>query len=273
MSPRLFLLENRFVALGINIVDSSLSTHIEEELGLIKVFLLTGEHIESGQRHLGNLMTRNHTSLSRVRSNLTNHTVGIAFGDVQELVTPCSLIMGTSSIHHMSQVVELMTQHLYPLPPVLTSPAMRMVGIDGAGSIEITIRLLSCSHDIQYRVDIVLQTLVRIGLQHIAGPFDGLIHIGIIKRETHELSHIPLGCFQSRMSRMLQGIGSHLEVLVTMLTLAFAERQRDGHLTGSLDTLSPEGIRHDLYCRERNLTNRIAVVHHIGFLCPYTHYY
>ena len=39
------------------------------------------------------------------------------------------------------------------------------------------------------------------------GTFDGLINIGIIERESHELAHIPLLGIQARVVRMLQGIG------------------------------------------------------------------
>lgn len=47
------------------------------------------------------------------------------------------------------------------------------------------------------------------------------------------------------MSRMLQGIGSHLEILVAVLALTLAESQRHSYLSGSLQTRTPKGILSD----------------------------
>ena len=41
---------------------------------------------------------------------------------------------------------------------------------------------------------------------------------------------------------MLQGISSHLEVLVTVLALTLAESQWHGYLAGSLQSGTPESI-------------------------------
>ena len=64
------------------------------------------------------------------------------------------------------------------------------------------------------------------------------------------------------MSRMLQRISSHLEILVAPFALALAEGQWDGHLTGSLYALSPERLWCHLHRSKRYLGIRIAVVRH-----------
>ena len=116
-----------------------------------------------------------------------------------------------------------MAQHFYLAPAGSTRPTVRMFRIDGTSGIEISVWLLRSTHHIEHTVDIGLHLLVGIGLQDIAGSLDGLIDIGIIKREAHKLAHVPLLGIETGMSRMLQGIGSHLEILVAVLTLALAE--------------------------------------------------
>ena len=220
----------------------SLATIIEQILSLIQIFLLTGQGIETSQSHLCNLMTRNDGSLSWFRANLIYHTIGIALGDVQKLGATCSLIVSTGCIYHVTEVVKLVARLLVLDPTLISRPSVWMLWVDGTGGIEIAIWLLSSSYHIEHAVDISLQLLVRISLEDVAGTFDGLIHIGIIEREAHKLAHIPLLGIQAPVVRMLQGIGSHLEVLVTVLALTLAESQWHGYLSGSLQTGTPESI-------------------------------
>ena len=242
MTNSLFLLQDRSLALRIWVADMSLATIIEQILSLIQILLLAGQGIETSQSHLGNLMTRNDGSLSCLRTYFPYHTIGIALGDVQELGATCSLIVSTGCIYHVTEVVKLVAQILILHPTLISRPSVWMFRVDGTGCIEITIRLLCSTHHIEHAVDVSLQLLVRISLENVAGTFDGLIHIGIIEREAHELAHIPLLGLQARVVRMLQGIGSHLEVLVTVLAFALAESQWHGYLSGSLQSGTPESI-------------------------------
>ena len=81
----------------------------------------------------------------------------------------------------MAEVVELMTQEVLLLPALLTTPSVGMLGVDGARGVEIAVRLLGSPHHVEHGVDIGLELLVRIGLQHVAGTLDGLIHVGIVE--------------------------------------------------------------------------------------------
>ena len=192
-------------------------------------------------------MTWHDTSLSGIGTHLLDHTISITLGDVEELRGTCSLIVGAGSIDHVAEVIKLMTGMLLSLPAVLGSPLMGMFRIDGAGRIEVAVRLLGSSHDVKHAVDIGLQLLIGIGLEYIGCSLDGLIDISIVEREAHELSHIPLRCLESGMSRVLQRVGSHLEVLVTVLALAFREGEGNRHLSGCLDAVAPEGVRRNFY--------------------------
>ena len=242
MTYRLFLLQYRSLALRIWVTDMSLATIIEQILSLIQILLLTGQGIETSQSHLCNLMSRNDGSLSWLRTYFLYHTIGIALGDIQELGATRSLIMSAGCIYHVTEVVKLVARLLVLDPTLISRPLVWMLWIDGTGGIEIAIWLLGCPHHIEHAVDISLQLLVRVSLENIAGTFDGLINISIIEREAHELAHIPLLGIQARVVRMLQGIGSHIEILVTVLALTLAESQWHGYLSGSLQTGTPESI-------------------------------
>ena len=102
MTYSLVLLQNRLVALRIFLFDGSLSTIVEEELCLFEIFLVACSEIEFAESHFGNLMSRYHASLSRVRTNLANHAVGIADSDVEELAATCSLPVSYGTFYHVT---------------------------------------------------------------------------------------------------------------------------------------------------------------------------
>ena len=85
MSHSLVLVKHRLVALAVFALELCLSSIVEQELSLVQVFLLTSEYIQFAESHLGNLVSRHHTSLSAVRSHLTAHAVGISACNVEEL--------------------------------------------------------------------------------------------------------------------------------------------------------------------------------------------
>ena len=242
MTYRLFLLQDRSLALRIWVADMGLATIVEQILSLIQILLLTGQGIETSQSHLCNLMSRNDGSLSWFRSHFLYHTIGIALGDIQELGASGSLIVSAGCIYHVTEVVKFVARLLVLDPTLISRPLVWMLRVDGTGGIEIAIWLLCRSYHIEHAVDVSLQLFVRISLEDVAGTFDGLINIGIIEREAHELAHIPLLGIQARVVRMLQGIGSHIEILVTVLALTFAESQWHGYFSGSLQTGTPESI-------------------------------
>ena len=109
-------------------------------------------------------MSRHDAGLSLTGTNLADYTVGISLGNIQELVTSCSLIVCTGSIDHVAQVVQLMAEEVLSLPALLARPMVRMFRINGTGGIEIAVRLLGSSDNVQHRVYIGSQFLVWIGL-------------------------------------------------------------------------------------------------------------
>ena len=212
-------------------------------------------------------MAWHHTGLSCVGTYLLDYTVGIAAGNVKELGTARCLIMGAGSIHHMSEVVEFVTRMFLCCPTSVCRPSVGMLRVDGTGGIEIAVGFLGCSHHVEHGVDVGFKFRIGISLQNIRGSFDGFIDIGIVEREPHKLRHIPLRGLKAGMSRMLKCVGSHLEILVAVLALAFRECQRDGHLAGCLDTVAPERVGGDLHRGKRYLGIGIPALGHSSAQC------
>ena len=194
-------------------------------------------------------MAGNHAGLPFLPAHLAAHAVGIAHGNVEELPALGGLIVGTGGIHHVSQVIEFVREHLFAQPSLVAGPAVGMPRIHGAGRIEIAVGFLRLAHNVEHRVHIVYEPcalgLVLHGHQHIAGSFDGLIHVGIVERE-------PRGRIVRRWMLALH------EVFVAAFALAFRESQRYGHLAGGLQALSPEGAVGHADGGERYGSERIA---------------
>ena len=150
MPPCLRLLNDGFVTLRIEVTTTRLATVVQQELRFIKIFLLTCQHIEASQCHLRDLMTWHHTSLTCIRSHLTDDTVSITFGDIQEFFASCRLIVGAGSIHHVTEVIQLMAQEVLHFPALLACPMMWMRRVDGTGGIQVTVWLLGSTHHVQH---------------------------------------------------------------------------------------------------------------------------
>ena len=137
---------------------------------------------------------------------------------------------------------------------------MRMGGVHGAGGVEIAVGLLCGCHYIQHAVNICFQLLVRIGLQQVAGTLDGLIDIGVIKRELGGaiIAAVVAACGLGHLG------GGVLEVGVSVSLLTLAECQRDGHLAALADAVTPECLGRHLDLSERYVTYGITGL--IGFL-------
>ena len=207
MTYSLVLFQNRFVALRIFLFDRCLATIVEEELCLFEIFLVACSEIELAERHFGNLMSRYHASLSWVGTNLANHAVGIADSDVEELAATCSLPVSHGTFYHVTEVVELVAQILFLAPALVASPEMRMLRVLCTCGIEISVSLLSRSDDIEHAIDISLEFLVRISLQHVAGPLNRFVWVGVVEAVGHQFAHI-IG---------VAGMSCALKVLVSSL--------------------------------------------------------
>lgn len=85
MPHRFVLLHNGLVRLAVSIFARGVAALVEKELGLVKIFLIARGKIELGKRHLGYLVPRHERSLPFAVAYGTAHTVGIAYGDIEEI--------------------------------------------------------------------------------------------------------------------------------------------------------------------------------------------
>lgn len=201
--------------------------------------------IEFGERHLCNLMAGHHTGLSGIRSYLAADAVGVAAGDVEELRRTCCLPVGNGSFHHVTEVIELVREVFLLRPARASCPVVWVVGILRAGSVEVAIGLLGGSDDVEHRVHVGLQLLVGIGLQDVAGTFDGLVGVGVVERIAHA-THL------EHLRRVLQVCSCILKVLVAAFALALREGEGDGDGARGFQAFAPERIRGHLHLCERH---------------------
>ena len=104
-----------------------------------------------------------------------------------------------------------------------------MLGVHGAGGVEVTVRFLCRSYDGQYAVYVGFQLFVGIGLEQVTGSFDGLVHVGVVKRATLHLVAVA-------------GVSSFDKVIVTSRFLAFAESKWNGDFAIGLKPLCPKSV-------------------------------
>ena len=149
-----------------------------------------------------------------------------------------------------------MAQVLHLRPTFRSRPVMRMLGIHGTGGIKIDIGFLCSGYNYQYAVNVPFQLFIRVSLKQIAGTFNRLVHIGIIKGKPFYLI-------------VITGMGRFYEILIATGFFAFAECQRNSYFTACMETLSPKSICH-LHCGERYGINRISRMYSLLFLCRHT---
>ena len=181
MAHGLVLINNRLVGLRVFVYDGGLSAIVEQKFCLVEILLVARNDVELGQSHFRDLVAGHYTCLPLVGTYLATHTVGISDGNVEEFARPRGLIMGDSCFHHVSKVIELVAQVFLLHPALGARPFVGVCGVHGACRIEISVRLLCGSNDIEHRVDVGLQFLVGIGLQEVAGALNGFVWVGVVK--------------------------------------------------------------------------------------------
>ncbi len=144
----------------------------------------------------------------------------------------------------MAAVVQFMAEIGIIHPPFITGPGMRVNGINGAVCIEVAIGFLGQSDKSDQRIKTSLQNGIRNGLQGIAGRFDELVDIGVIKR-----------IFRTEFS--LHQLAGNLEIVYPARVITFTDGNGDCNLEICLDFRGPEFIR-KFYRSERHGFYRIG---------------
>ena len=153
MTYSLILLQDRFVALAVFVqtmvvtvsIEESITSHlpcritlttlVEEELGLIEVFSVASGNVKLCQAHLSNLVPRHHTSLTGLITHFSTYTIRILDGNVEEILLACSIIMSHSSFAEMTEIVELMGEVFHPFPALGASPVVRVLRVLCTGGV------------------------------------------------------------------------------------------------------------------------------------------
>ena len=246
----LVLLQHRHMRLVVRIIVTRIASLVQEELGLVQVFLVSGGEVQFRKGHLGDLMAGDDAGLTRAGAHFADDAVRIADGDVQEVALAGGLPVRDSRLDHMAEVIEFMAQFLVVHPALVPRPFMRVLRVHRAGRVQVAVRLLGGRDDHENAVDIGLQLLVGIGLEHVGGTFDGFVDIRVVEGKAFHL--VPE--VHRRMHLLLR---PH-EVLIPSFALALGEGQGDRDLTGRLQALPPERVRGHFHAGEGNRVDGIT---------------
>ena len=104
------------MGLTVGITPRSTATFVEKECGLVEIFSVTGDEIESGKSHFCNLMSWHKRQLPRLVADGAAHTVGISDSNVKKVTFARGLIVSHGTIHHVAEIVEFMAEFLNLLP-------------------------------------------------------------------------------------------------------------------------------------------------------------
>ena len=77
-----------------------------------------------------------------------------------------------------------MAEILHCIPSSWSHPGVRMGRIHGERGVEVPVGFLRCGNDDKNTVDIGFKTRIGVGLESIAGSFDGLVDIRVVKWES-----------------------------------------------------------------------------------------
>ena len=80
----------------------SAAAHVNEELGLVKIFLVSGEDVEFCKGHLGYLVAGNPYLLAFTGAYLAADAVGIGDGYVKEVALSGCPVVGDCAFYHMA---------------------------------------------------------------------------------------------------------------------------------------------------------------------------
>ena len=174
-------LSYRHLILIIHRIPSALIAHrsiamaalLQQPVGEVQIFRLTGHLIELDQGQLDLFMTRHPMPFARTEH--AHHVIRHTNGHIQQFPFARSLIVSHGRFRHVPCAIHLVLVHVRP---PLVQTGQRVEGVD------IAIRLLGCRKLIDPFVCLFLQFGIRMVDQGISHAFQGLIHIGVIEKDT-----------------------------------------------------------------------------------------
>ena len=146
---------------------------VNEIFGKLQMFFILCHLIESHKGHLRYLMTGISGFLTGRISYIFINTIYIANGCVQKFPFSGCLIIGYSTFHHMTQAVELVVIH--KVCKAFFQTIQNIIGV------QIPVRLLCRTDDINGLIRRCLQLLVRMPHERVGHSLQPLIGITVLK--------------------------------------------------------------------------------------------
>ena len=223
------------------------SALVQHEPGQAQVAGIAGHPVELDEPHLGDLVPRPDGLLAGTERAVEQ--LGRPEGHVQQGSLARRLVVRDRGLVEMAEVVELVAVYLLPLPPPLSRPPVRVLGINGAGRVEVTVRLLGRGDLRDEAVQVGFQPGVRTNAERVGGALDHLVEVRVVE-----------GVARRRLVReglAAEGGRGALEVVDALALLALLEGEGNAHRPVGLDARQPERVR-EVHRRERHRSHRVV---------------
>ena len=207
---------------------------LDEIVGTVEILLVSRHLIELAQSHLNDGMAARTVNLPFVRTKGLTDQIGILDCHVQERAFARCAVVSDCRLNQMAAVVQFVGVDLFPFRP--SPPSAQPVALVRHTSGQIAVILLCRGNDCNDAVQIVVQLLVVMDCQRIAGTLNHLVRIGVIKRKV------------TTMLTFLQASGNG-KIVETSALLTFPESRGNADGTIDLYTRKPEIIT-QMYIRE-----------------------
>src|SRR5262245_45490685 len=143
----------------------------------------------------------------------------------------------------VSQVIKLMTVHLFHLPSFLSRPLVRMLRIDRASGVKVTVRLLGRADLRDQAVEIRFELRVGAHAERVRSSFEHFVDVGVVEGVAGRLLVLKLLAAERG--------GGALEVINALRLLALLECEWNRHCPVDLDARRPEDVV-EMYGSERH---------------------
>ena len=102
--------------------------------------------------------------------------------DVEQRPLAGGLVVRDGRLVEMAEVVELVAVHLLQFPALRAGPGVRVGGIDGAGGVEVAVRLLRRGDLRDQAVDVGFELGIGLHAERVGGALDDLVEVGVVER-------------------------------------------------------------------------------------------
>ncbi len=233
--PRCFRLVHRRNARLVIIVAARITAaHVQKIFCQGQVLFVAGHPVEFAKAHLDDFVAGPDVKLVGSRAKRNAQQVRFLEGHVEQVGFARGLVMRRSRLEQMARVIKLMAELLLVHPAIGAGPFMRVLGINRARRVKITVGLLCRRNQRDKLVEVRRHFWIRLDRERIRRAFKHFVRVRIIERIPRCLAVGDIFPAQHRRRA--------LEIIHAAGFLAFAERIRNRRYPVGFQARRPERI-------------------------------